>query len=309
MGVRVDEEAGWSGGCGVWGRAGVVGGTVAAAAVMAHFITRARPLGHAPGSALGTLIDDVRFRADDGVTLHGWLFGHPAPRGAIALGHGFGMTRVDLVDLARSAARAGYAVLLFDFRAHGGSEGRRSSIGYHEARDVVAAARYLRRRPELAGCGIGALGMSMGAAATVIAAARGAGDRGAVVADSGFTSLESIVVGGLRVLYRLPAFPFAPLIVRFGELLLGARIREMRPIDHIGRIAPRPLLIVHGERDRLIPVAEGHALFAAAGESAELWVVPEVGHARAAGKVAEEYVRRVDAFFGAALGGGGGHRD
>ncbi|MFN8539809.1 MAG: alpha/beta hydrolase [Thermomicrobiales bacterium] len=155
----------------VWGvgaAAGVVGGTVAAAAVMAHFITRARPLGHAPGSALGTLIDDVRFRADDGVTLHGWLFGHPAPRGAIALGHGFGMTRVDLVDLARALRERGYAVLLFDFRAHGGSEGRRSSIGYHEARDVVAAARYLRRRPELAGCGIGALGMSMGAAATVI---------------------------------------------------------------------------------------------------------------------------------------------
>ncbi|MFN8540883.1 MAG: hypothetical protein U0232_25815 [Thermomicrobiales bacterium] len=77
----------------VWGvgaAAGVVGGTVAAAAVMAHFITRARPLGHAPGSALGTLIDDVRFRADDGVTLHGRLFGHPAPRGRLRSGMGLG---------------------------------------------------------------------------------------------------------------------------------------------------------------------------------------------------------------------------
>jgi len=273
---------------------------VAASAVMAHFITRPRPLGHVPGSALGTLIDDVQFRAEDGVTLHGWYFGHPAPRAAIALGHGFGMTRADLVELARGLRERGYAVLLFDFRAHGGSEGRRSSIGYHEARDVVAAARFLHGQRELAGCRIGVLGMSMGAAAAIIATAQEPVIE-AVVADSGFTSLQAIVVGGLRLLYRLPAFPFAPLIVRFGEILIGARLGAMRPIDHIARIAPRPVLIVHGERDRLIPVAEAHALHAAARQPVELWIVPDSGHARAASKVAEEYLRRVDEFFSDAL--------
>jgi fermentation-respiration switch protein FrsA (DUF1100 family) len=280
----------------------VAGLTVVASAVMAHVITRPRRLGQVPGRVIGALVDDVRFRAEDGVTLHGWYFGHPAPKAAIALGHGFGMTRANLVELARGLRERGYAVLLFDFRAHGGSEGRRSSIGYHEARDMVAAARWLRRRPALAGCRIGALGVSMGAAAAIIAAGREPLIE-AVVADSGFTSLRAIVVGGLRVLYRLPAFPFAPLIVRFGELLVGARLGVMRPIDSIGRIAPRPVLIVHGERDRLIPVAEAHALLGAAGEPVELWIVPDCGHARAVSKVGEEYLRRVDWFFEGALVG------
>lgn len=287
-------------GLGAGAVAGVAVLTVAASAVMAHQITRPRPLGHAPGRELGTLIDDVRFRADDGVTLHGWYFGHPTPKAAIALGHGFGMTRADLIDLARALRDCGYAVLLFDFRAHGRSEGERCTIGYHEARDMVAAARYLHGRPDLAGCRIGAHGISMGAAAAIIAAAHEP-LIAAVVADSGYTTLQAIVAGGLRRLYRLPAFPFAPLIVRCGEMLVGARIGAMRPVDHVARIAPRPLLIIHGDRDRLIPVTEGHALHAAAAHPKALWIAPEMGHTRAFTKLAAEYLRRVDDFFNAAL--------
>ncbi len=274
--------------------------TVVVGAYMAHAITRPRPRTHAPGSALGALIDDVRFRTVDGVTLHGWYFGHPAPRAAIALCHGFGMPRDQLIDLARALRDRGYAILLFDFRAHGGSEGRRSTIGYHEARDVVAAARYLHRHPALDGCRIGVLGMSMGASATLIAAA----DEpliAAVVADSGFATLGSIVNGGLRLLYRLPPFPFAPLIVSFGQLLVGARISLNRPIDHVARLAPRPLLIIHGAQDRLIPVGDGHALHAVAGHPKELWIVQAVGHVNAYGAYMDEYLTRVDHFFTAAL--------
>ena len=280
--------------------AGVTVLAVAASAYMAHHITRSRPLAHAPGRALGTLIDDVRFRAADGVTLHGWYFGHPTPKAALALGHGFGMTRADLIDLARALRDLGYAVLLFDFRAHGGSEGRRSTIGHHEARDMVAAARALRRRPELADCRIGALGMSMGATAAIVAAAHEPLIE-AVVADSAFASLGSIVAGGLRLLYRLPAFPLAPLIVRCGEALVGARIGENRAIEHIARIAPRPLLLIHGDRDRLVPVADAHALHAAAEHPKDLWIAHDTGHARASSKHPAEYLARVDRFFADAL--------
>ena len=280
--------------------AGVAGLAVAASAYMAHHITKPRPLGHPPGRDLGTLIDDVRFRTVDGVTLHGWYFGHPAPKAALALGHGFGMTRADLIDLARALQGLGYAVLLFDFRAHGGSEGRRSTIGYHEARDMVAAARSLRRRPELAGCRIGALGMSMGATAAIVAAAQEP-LIAAVVADSAFASLGSIVAGGLRLLYRLPAFPLAPLIVRFGEALVGARIGENRAIDYVSRLTPRPLLLIHGDRDRLVPVADAHALHAAAGRPSDLWIAPDTGHARAFAHHPGDYLARVDRFFADAL--------
>lgn len=279
----------------------VLGGVVALSAYMAHAITRPRPVGQVAGARLGSLVEDVAFRAADGVALHGWYFGHPAPKAAITLGHGFGATRADLLDLARALRDRGYAVLAFDFRAHGGSAGRRSTIGFHEARDVVAAARYLAGRPELAGRRIGALGLSMGAAATLIAAAEEP-LIAAVVADSGFATLGTIVAGGLRLLYRLPAFPFGPLIVRFGEALTGARIGEHRPIAHVARIAPRPLLIIHGADDALTPVEHARRLYAAAREPKELWIVPETGHCAAYFTDREPYVARVAGFFARGLG-------
>jgi fermentation-respiration switch protein FrsA (DUF1100 family) len=274
--------------------------TVAVGAYMAHAITRPRPRAHAPGDTLGALVEDVRFGTSDGLTLHGWYFGHTAPKAALALCHGFGMPRDHLVDLARRLRDRGYAILLFDFRAHGGSGGRRSTIGYRETHDVVAAARYLGERAELAGCRIGARGMSMGASAALMGAAQEP-LIAAVVADSGFAKLGSIVNGGLRLLYRLPPFPFAPLIVAFGQLLVGAPIGLNRPIAHVARLAPRPLLIIHGDQDRLIPVGDGHALLAAAGHPKELWIAPGAGHVQAFAHYTEVYLDRVDRFFTAAL--------
>jgi uncharacterized protein len=122
-----------------------------------------------------------------------------------------------------------------------------------------------------------------------------------VVADSGFATLTSIVNGGLRLLYRLPPFPFAPLIVAFGQLLVGARISLNRPIAHVARLAPRPLLIIHGDQDRLIPVGDGHALHAAAGHPKELWIAPGAGHVQTFGQDTDAYLARVDRFFAAAL--------
>ena len=105
----------------------------------------------------------------------------------------------------------------------------------------------------------------------------------------------------LSLLYRLPAFPFAALTVRFGELFTRTRIRLNRPIDAVGAIAPRPLLLIHDAEDRLIPVADAHALYAAAGEPKELWIVPELPHAYTFIDRPDEYVRRLDAFFTRAL--------
>jgi uncharacterized protein len=284
----------------VAGGAALAGLTVAASAYMAHVITRPRRIVPVATREIAPEVEDITFRTDDGLTLHGWYLPHDDPRDALVVSHGFAMSRVELLDLARGLRARGHAVLLFDFRAHGASEGGRSTIGYREAEDVAAAARFLAARPELAGRPIGALGLSMGAVATIGAAAREP-LIAAVVADSGYATLHAIAAGGLRVLYRLPAFPFAPLIIRFGEMLTRARIGAARPIADVGRIAPRPLLIIHGERDRLIPLADAHALHAAAGDPKELWTLPGIDHARAFHHAGDEYLRRLDAFFTAAL--------
>src|SRR3954466_5177647 len=144
-------------------------------------------------------VEDITFRTGDGLTIHGWYLPHDAPRAAIVIAHGFGMSRVELLDLARGLRARGHAILLFDFRAHGASEGTRSTIGYHEAHDVAAAAHFLHDRPELAGRAGGALGPPMGAVAAILAAAEEP-LIAAVVADSAYATLGAIAVGGLRLL-------------------------------------------------------------------------------------------------------------
>lgn len=274
--------------------------TVAGSAALAHTITRPRRLRVVAAREIDETVESITFRTDDGLTLHGWYLCPPDPRDAIVICHGFAMNRHELLDLAEGLRGRGHAVLLFDFRAHGASEGVRSTIGYREAGDIGAAVAWLRARPELDGRRIGVAGISMGAAATILAAAEQP-DIAAVCADSSFATLRDVAAAGLRQIHRLPAFPFAPLIVRFGELLTRASIGLNRPIDAVAAIAPRPLLLIHGADDGLIPLDNARALYEAAGEPKELWVLPGLGHASAFVLATDAYLRRLDRFFARAL--------
>jgi fermentation-respiration switch protein FrsA (DUF1100 family) len=76
---------------------------------------------------------------------------------------------------------------------------------------------------------------------------------------------------------------------------------KLRPIDVIGRISPRPLLIAHGELDEIVPVRHAHSLFKAAGEPKELWIDPHAHHVGARDMDTDGYFQRIEKFFGAAF--------
>lgn len=274
--------------------------TLAGTATLAHLLTSPRRLRTVARREPEGTAEEVTFRTADGLLLHGWYLAPPAPRDALIICHGFAMHCHELLGLAAALRDRGHAVLIFDFRAHGTSEGARSTIGYRETADIVAALDYVEARPEVADLPIGVAGISMGAAATLQAAAREP-RIAAVAADSSFAALRDIASNGVRTFCRVPAYPFTPLILRFSELLAGARIAVNAPIDAVGRIAPRPLLIIHDATDRFIPVENAHVLYAAAGEPKELWVGTGLGHASLWVCAPDEYAARLDRFFTAAL--------
>lgn len=275
--------------------------SVAGSATLAHVLTRPRRLRAVTRREIDASVEEITFRTADNLTLRGWFFPCPEPRDAVVICHGFAMNRHELLDIAHELRGRGHAVLLFDFRGHGSSDGRRTTIGFREAGDVRAAVDYLAARPELSGCRIGIAGISMGAAAALLAAPADARNA-AVVADSSFATLKGIAADGIRQFSRAPAL-YVPLVVRFGELLTHARIAANRPIDAISAVAPRPLLLIHGADDRFVPLANALALFGAAREPKELWVVPGCGHAAAWARFPDEYVGRLDRFFADALAG------
>ena len=100
---------------------------------------------------------------------------------------------------------------------------------------------------------------------------------------------------------RLPAPPFIALSDRFNGWRYGYRFAALRPIDRVGALAPRPLLIIHGTSDLVTPVEHAHRLHAAAGEPKELWIAEGAHHCGAYFLDRRVYVERVAAFFARAL--------
>src|ERR671932_1835701 len=165
----------------LWATAAALGlsGALAAAlggisALLVYQYARARGIWGTDEPPEGS-VEEVSFAStEDGLPLSGWFFravgALPAP--TVVLSHGVWTGRRECLPLALRFQAAGYNVLVFDFRAHGLSDGRYTSVGHLETNDVIGAVQYLKRRPEVDPTRIGVVGFSMGAAAPIQAAAR-----------------------------------------------------------------------------------------------------------------------------------------
>src|SRR6185437_14894109 len=125
---------------------------------------------------------------------------------------------------------------------------------------------------------IGALGISMGGAVVILAAAQDKRIQ-AVVDDCGFSDAPSIIAASFEHFVHLPAFPFAPVTVGIASRRARVSVHDVRPVDVVGRISPRPLLIIHSTNDVLVPPENSTAIFEAAGPPKEIWWVEGAGHA------------------------------
>jgi dipeptidyl aminopeptidase/acylaminoacyl peptidase len=254
---------------------------------------------HIPPSEYGADFEALSFVSGDGVDLKGWLVKPPRrePRmPAVIICHGVGANKSDFTDLAVSLSRRGYLVLTFDFRAHGESGGRRTSLGYHEQKDAKAALDYLLSRSDVAPDRIGIFGFSLGGAVAILAAAE-TKRFAAVAADSAFTSLRDQAREAITGFYHLPAFPFLHFAVFGYELYFQTKVDRISPISAVDKIAPAPLLIIAGEGDRLIPADNGRKLYQAAREPKELWIISGAEHGGTIAAAGGEYGKRVGEFF------------
>lgn len=228
---------------------------------------------------------EIELLASDGVKLAAWYT--PPENGAlILLAHGYGDRRSE--EFYAFFAGHGYGALAWDFRGHGASGGDRVTLGYDELRDVEAALAYALARPEVEH--IGGWGGSMGAV-TMIRAAAQHPEIEALVADSPFATLED------ELDLRVPVPLLNPLIRAFAEWQTGLSLDLVRPVDEIGRISPRPVLLIQGLGDTMVPPDSAERLYAAAGEPRQLWTEPEVPHLNMYAFYRARYTKRVIKFF------------
>jgi uncharacterized protein len=262
-----------------------------------------RVVSAATPAALGLAFQDVQFPAQvDAVPISGWYIPHDGSHEAIVLVHGKDSNRTNefggrFPNLAAALHERGFAILMIDMRGHGQSGDGRYSFGLNEQRDIAGAADWLRTQGFLRGS-IGVLGVSMGAASSMFAAANDP-DIGALIEDCGYADINPILAHEWSTASGLPNM-FLPSSLFAARMMYGYDISAAQPVAEVGKIAPRPMLIIHGTADTLIPVAQAEQI-KAANPAAELWEVAGAGHAGSYAADPQAYVDRVASFFAKSL--------
>lgn len=190
--------------------------------------------------------------------------------------------------------------MVFDFRGCGRSGGQYTTIGHHEPLDARAALHWLVRRTNGA-TPIGMLGISMGGA-VAIAVTAACPEVRALVTDSAFATLMDAVQQRFTPL-RFPTRQLYQLSMRTAERMCGGRVHMVRPVDAARRIGDRPVLLIHGTADTIVPYSQVHALAAALTGPYEVWTLEGVPHAAARFDHRDEYLDRVSCFFAMHLRG------
>jgi dipeptidyl aminopeptidase/acylaminoacyl peptidase len=241
-------------------------------------------------------VREIQLNAD-GLELVGELY---VPSGdkihpALCICHGIPAAPPDPTDkgyalLAQRFYHAGFTTLIFNFRGAGRSEGNLDILGW--TRDLQAALDFLYNLEEVDRTRFCLLGFSGGAAVSVYTAAHD-------------TRVSSVVICACPAEFRSLSQREAPLdtIQRFREI---GSIRDkdfppsieewqrgfetITPINWIDKISPRPLLLVHGDADELIPLEHAHRLYQKAEEPKELKVIPGAMHKLRLEPAAMDYI-------------------
>jgi uncharacterized protein len=234
----------------------------------------------------------------DGMQIAGWFISNPGSNRVVIMAHGRNQSRTSelygrFVELASFLHQSGLNVMMVDLRGHGRSPDAHYSFGLRERRDIEGAVDWLTKKGFREG-NIGALGISLGAA-SVIGAAAEEPKISAVVEESGFAEIYPILKAASYRDSGLPSFLLTPTLWMV-QARFGYDLAQSRPVKEIGAIAPRPVLIIHSNDDQLVPVDNAKQLQAAYPQ-AETWILSGPEHARSFNAYPQEYSQKVTAFF------------
>lgn len=238
-----------------------------------HYVYCADP------SELGLNFEDVSLKTKDGLALSAWYIPGKSKSSGIVMVHGRNASRHEALRDVPSLHSEGHNLLLIDLRHTGKSEVSFISMGFHERLDVHAAVDYLSNDKSLSN--IGVVGYSMGAATTIMAMAENATIKAGWF-DSAFSDFDTIIRERFIQDYGFEIPDVMMEIVRFTYEARGNLNSQFpSPIEVVGDIAPRPIMIVHGTADVVVPFHHGEDLYAAAKEPKQNWFIPGGHHTMA----------------------------
>lgn len=223
-------------------------------------------------------LQEVELATEDGHRLHSWYWPGERPLTLVYFG-GNGGNRADRLEWARLFHRLGYGLLLPDYRGYGGNPGTPTETGLYI--DAQAAVDWLARE---SGRKLAYLGESLGSGVAVEMATR-ATPAGLII-QSGFSSAAAVGQ------HRYPLLP------------VGLLMKD--PFDSMPKIRGLncPLLSIHGDLDRTVPLSLGRALYDAAPQPKEWMPVRGAAHNDVSGVGGPSYWQKIDDFLNEVSGRG-----
>lgn len=273
------------------------------------------PRGDRPDDA-----EDVELKTYDGLTLKaGYLKSHASRRkGVIWFGLEYGANRWSCMPYVEHLLKNGYDVFSAEMRNQGDSDNDATYdplqwVTDKDVADCQTAIEYLKRRPDADPRGVGFYGISKGGGAGIVAAATNSFVRCAIT-DGAFGTY-SVVVPYMRywfsiyntnpILHGLLKPWYYGLIGNDGLKMAGKErgVVYVKVEKAARKFAPRPWLLIHGEKDSYIRPSMAKALYDAAREPKDFWLVAGARHNQALETAGEEYTSRVRSFFDEYLAG------
>jgi fermentation-respiration switch protein FrsA (DUF1100 family) len=229
-------------------------------------------------AAWGCKFEEVNFKSVDGTPLHGWFIpsrdGESSSKPTVVFSHGNAGSIGHHLGFVVWLAEAGYNVLMFDYRGFGKSGGRVERRGM--VNDVKAAFAYTGTRSDVDARSLVSYGHSLGGAKSVTA-----------LGETPVKGLRAVVIDGAFASYQAMARVIG------GQLGASLVTDELAPKDFVEKLSPVPLLVVHGSRDEVVPVAQGRQLFASAREPKTLFEVKAGRHGDALSRDNGAFRRRM----------------
>jgi len=265
-----------------------------------------KPITSTPLS-LGLSYRSVTFQSrDDHLLLRGWFIPGLLPNGRLTVErtiiqvHGANNNRTMALSVSGALVQHGIAVLAFDSRGNGESTPAPNGGGYFEQRDILGAVDFLRSGPlpypELGHPrAIGGWGISVGGDALMFAAAQEPAIK-AIVIDSAYATLGEYMKHAFG-----PFFLFIPGTRFAARMLYGIDYANVRPVDVVAKIAPRPIFFIQGAADTDILPSNmtelATAAAAAPGAHVQTWLVPHARHAQTFTTMRNAYIHQIVTFF------------
>ena len=231
--------------------------------------------------------ENVSILTSDKIEIKAWLIKSEKANGTIIIGHGYPFNKGNILPVVKFLY-PDYNLLLYDHRYFGESEGKITTVGLYETRDVKAVINFTQKKfPKKP---IALYGFSLSASAMLMAKP----NVNAIIVDSPYADLDKMIKHTYRFFGPLK-FPFVITTKFLTGIFFKINTKKISPALAVKNTTV-PILLIHGEKDTQITVENAYAL-KKSNPNIELWIVKGADHGQAFALEKNNYKKKIKSFL------------